>query len=235
MALTVLTSIGTVMISRNSYELKRGNIGTVKSNLYKTARFIFLLGVPMTFGIISISSNLVPWFYGTGYDKVIPLLDIGSSLFLIIGLSNCYSYLYLTPAGYEKKLGFIAIATAILDVVLCFALIPFFYSIGALLASVGSEIFTTVLMIIVARKEISFLHIIKSSRKYILSGIFMFACTFTTSLFISSSVLNTFLIIGLGIIVYFIFLLLLRDDFFIKLLLMGIRKVVILWKKILKR
>ncbi|MBQ9081746.1 MAG: oligosaccharide flippase family protein, partial [Clostridia bacterium] len=50
MVMTVVTSLGTVMIPRNSQEIASGNIDRFKENIYSALQFVFFLGVPMTFG-----------------------------------------------------------------------------------------------------------------------------------------------------------------------------------------
>ena len=39
----------------------------------ETFRFNWFLAIPITFGIIAIAKNFVPWFYGNGYEKIIDL------------------------------------------------------------------------------------------------------------------------------------------------------------------
>ena len=211
MVVTVITSIGTVMISRNSYEIKHGNLEIVKNNFYKIGKFVWLLGLPMVLGIISVAGNFVPWFFGSEYDEVTGLLIIESFLIIIIGFSNIYAYLYLMPAGFEKKLGINSVIAAIIDLILCFILIPKFYAMGAMIANVVTELYIAIGTIIMSRKVINFLTVLKSSWKYLLAAIIMFAFTLPLGLYLKSSVLNSLLIVGVGLIVYLVSLIILRD------------------------
>ena len=69
--LSLVTSLGVVMLSRVSSNYSRGNLKKVKDYIYKAFNLVFLLGIPMVFGIISVSKYFVPVFFGDGYSKVI--------------------------------------------------------------------------------------------------------------------------------------------------------------------
>ena len=65
--LTLVTSLGTVMIPRIGKVYKEGNYEKIKEYMYKSYRFILLLAIPVCLGLISISSIFVPIFFGPGY------------------------------------------------------------------------------------------------------------------------------------------------------------------------
>ena len=235
MALTIITSIGTVMISRNSHELQVGNTDVVKLNFYKSARFVLMIGIPMTLGLILISNNLVPWFYGNGYEEVISLLMMESPLFLIIGFSNLFSNLYLAPYGKDKELGIVTLSTCVLNIVLCCIFIPIFFAKGALIATLISEMFTTGFMWYYCRKDISITKICRDSWKYFAAGVVMFSVSFTISFFLESSVLNTFILFFISAFIYVICLVLLHDEIFVFYIMSTIKWIKELFIKFLKR
>ena len=75
-ALTIVTSLGTVMIPRIGFYFKKKDIESVRRYMYRSYRFVWLLGIPLCLGLISISSNLVPWFYGEEFLGLSKLLNI---------------------------------------------------------------------------------------------------------------------------------------------------------------
>ena len=235
MALTVITSIGTVMISRNSHELQVGNFEIVKSNIYKSGRFIFMIGTPMTFGLILIASNLVPWFYGNGYEDVVFLLMMESPLFLIIGFSNLFSYLYLAPMGKDRELGIVTLCTCILNIILCCIFIPLFWAKGALIATLISEFSTTFFMWLYSKKDIKISEIFKKSWKYFAASILMFAISFPLSIYLESSVLNTFILFVLSVFIYVVSLFVMRDKLFIVYVSKALSYLNRIFKKIIRK
>lgn len=213
LAMTVITCIGTVMIPRNSKEFAMGNIEEVNKNIYTSSRLVFLIGIPMVFGFIALAPNFVPWFYGDGYDKCIILISIFSSLILIIGFSNVFGIQYLLPKGEDKKYAICLILGAVTNLVLNIVFIKLWWSIGAAIASVVAELVVTTTMGIVVRKEINIIKILISSIKYIISGIIMFISLYFISNYFSSSILNSFILVIIGIFIYFMLLLILKDSF----------------------
>lgn len=76
------------MVPRIGHYFSKGDMSSVKSSMYNSYRFVWLLSIPLALGLISVSSNFVTWFYGSGFDEVVPLLGILGLLIIAIGISN---------------------------------------------------------------------------------------------------------------------------------------------------
>ena len=213
MAMTVITCIGTVMIPRNSNEIARGNYDKVKSNIYISARLVWLIGVPLALGLIATANNFVPWFYGDGYDKCITLIALLSPLIIIIGFSNVFGLQYLVPMGKDTLFGISLIIGAFTNLLMNLILIPFYWSVGAAIGTIVAECVVTITMLIIVRKDISPIKILQSSIKYIIAGLVMFIGVYFTSKCLTSSILNSIILVIEGILIYGIMLLVLVDKF----------------------
>lgn len=213
MAMTIITSLSTVMIPRNSYALSVGDIDSFKLNINKALRFVFFLGIPIMFGLIAISYNFSPWFFGNGFDKVPLLMSIMSPLVLLIGLSSVLGLQYLLPQKKDKKYTIAITSGAILNFVLNIFLISLYWSIGAAIATISAEIVVTSLMFFFAKDDINIINLLKTTWKYIIAGVIMFTFVYVTQLFLSPAIVNTFILILEGIGSYFVTLLALKDDF----------------------
>ena len=214
MALTVITSIGTVMIPRMGHLYANGRYEEIRNYLGKSFRFVWMLSIPMCLGIIAISDNFVPWFFGSGYDAVVPLLKIFSLLVIVLGVNNVMGLQYLIPTGKQNTYTFCVIVGAIVNLLCNLLLIPKFGAIGATVASVFAEICIAGIEFYIIRKEISFCLIMRSAVKYLISGTVMFVVIFLISKRLDSSVINTAIIAVSGAMVYSAMLLALHDDFF---------------------
>ena len=60
----------------------------IKEYMKKSFRFVYIISIPMIFGIIAVSDKFVPIFFGAGYEKVSIIMKVISPILLIIGLSN---------------------------------------------------------------------------------------------------------------------------------------------------
>jgi len=214
--MVIITSMGTVMIPRNSNEIKNGNIEKVKSNIYTSSKLVWMLGIPMVLGLILVAPNMVPWFFGDGYDKCIILISIFSFLIIIIGFSNVLGIQYLVPSGKDNIFAICLLVGAAINLTLNLILIPYFWSIGAAISSICAELVITLLMTFFVRKELNILKILILSWKYLISGIIMFVCVYFVSIYLTSSIINSIVIVISGILIYGICLTILKDEFVLK-------------------
>lgn len=212
--LTFVTALGTVVASRIGYHYEKQEMEIVRTYLYKSYRFVWFLGIPLTLGTICISTNLVPWFLGKGYDKVVPLLSVLSLLILVIGVSNVTGVQYLVPTKRQNYLTFTVAAGAVVNFTLNLLMIPYWFSIGAAVASVIAEMFIAVVQIIIIRKELSPWEIILSGRNYWIAGIIMFGILYGIGKYLDPSPFHSIIIILCGGIIYCFFLFILKDTFF---------------------
>lgn len=228
-AVTIITSLSTVMMPRMAQTFKRGDKGQLIKYLYQTFGYVWFLGIPIMLGMIAITENMVPWFFGNGFERVTILLYVFSPLVLCIGLNNVIGIQYLLPTGRQSIYTLTLIIGAGLNVILNLILIKKFQSIGAAIASVIAEITITLLQFIIIKNEISLRNIVLISRKYFFAGIFMFILMLGLGKQLEPSLLNTFVMIVFGGGIYLIVLYSL-NDYFLKKILTSI-KIIFMDKK----
>ncbi len=213
MVLTIVTALGTVMIPRIGFHFEKGDTEEVKRLMYRGYRFVWFLGIPLCFGLIMVAPNFVPWFFGTGYGKVVDLLRIHAFLILAIGINNVTGMQYLIPTNRQNAFTFTVIIGAATNFVLNAILIDILMSKGAAIASVVAETIIAVVQLIIVRKELSPLIVIKEGIHYYIAGFGMIiGLKFSGKLF-TPSVLHTMILICIGGSIYIGMLLLMRDEF----------------------
>ncbi|SET25723.1 Membrane protein involved in the export of O-antigen and teichoic acid [Pseudobutyrivibrio sp. C4] len=216
LVLTVVTSLGTVMVPRIGYHFERGETDIVNNYMYRAYRFVWFIGIPLCFGLIGTASNFVPWFLGIGYMKAIPVLSILSFLIIAIGISNITGMQYFVPTKKEKEFTTSVLIGAAVNFILNMILISKFKSIGAAVASVSAEIVVTLVQLYMVRKELSFVKIVTSAIHYLIAGGIMLIILLFIGQSMNASIINTFCLIIIGASIYFLMLLLMRDAFFIE-------------------
>lgn len=213
MVLTLVTSLGTVMIPRIGHHFEQNEQHVVKQLMYRGYRFVWFLGIPLCFGLMMVSSSFVPWFFGEGYDQVIPLLSILALLILAIGINNVTGMQYLIPTKRQNVFTITVIVGAVTNFVFNAIFIPLFQSIGAAIASVLAETTIAVTQLIIVRKELSMWIIIKEGVHYYIAGGMMVFVLWLVRVYLSPSVFHTAVIVVCGAIVYFAALLIMKDEF----------------------
>ncbi len=213
--LTLVTSLGAVMIPRMGYHFHRGELTEMKELVYQSYRFVWFLGIPISFGLIGVSGNIVPWFYGEGFLKLTILLPILCLLIPVIGLSNVTGMQYLVTTKRERILTISVCIGAAVNFLCNLILIPKWSSVGAALASLIAEIVITGVQFVFVSKEISFGRVVVSSWRYLLSGGAMLTLLIIENQFFTPSILNTAIMVLSGGSLYILLLFLLRDEFFL--------------------
>ncbi|MBQ7863274.1 MAG: oligosaccharide flippase family protein [Lachnospiraceae bacterium] len=228
MVLMLVASLGTVMVPRIGYYFQNGKKEDVQRLMYRAYRFVWLLGIPLCFGLIMISANFVPWFFGEGYDKVISLISILSFLILAIGINNVTGIQYLIPTQKENIFSLTVIIGACVNFIFNLILIPRIQSEGAAIASVIAETVIAIVQIIIVRKELHPLRIIKEGTNYFIAGLVMVVALYIEGECLESSMLNTLIMITTGALSYGVVLLLLRDFFVLNNIKMILQKIKII-------
>ena len=213
MLLTVITSLGTVMLPRIANTFSEGNSEKIKEYIKKSFNFVFLLAFPMIFGIIAVANNFVPLFFGPGYEKVAILISIISPILLAIGLSNVIGAQYLLPTKHQKEYTISVITGAIINFCVNMLLIKKLGSLGASIGTVIAEITVTVVQFIFMRKDFEIREILKASIKYLLSALLMFIVCIAIGKVIKNGLATIVAQVVIGVIAYGVCLLLLKDEF----------------------
>lgn len=216
MALKLVTSLGAVMIPRIGYHYGCGDTETVKAYMHRGYRFVWFLGIPLCLGLLGITSNFVPWFYGEEFEKVIPLLGILGFLILSIGISNVTGMQYLIPTKRQNIFTLTVLIGAAVNFSLNLILIYFFASIGAAIASVTAETVIALVQIYLVRNELSPKQIFLSAWHYIIAGGIMFFELKAMGNILPPGIAHTVLMIFCGVVTYGIVLLLMGDSFLIE-------------------
>lgn len=212
MAMTLATSLGTVMLPRVANLFKEGKIEEVKESMYSSFRFISFLTFPICLGLIGITKGFVPWFFGAGYDKVVLNMIMIAPIIIIIGYSNVIGTQFLLPTGRQKQYTISVCAGTVVNLVFNLILIPHFLSYGAAIATVVAEMSVTFIQILFTRNIFSYKYILKLIYKYIIASAIMLISLLIVGNIFSSGIISTVIEIGIGAIVYLIILLVLKDE-----------------------
>ncbi|MCI9303186.1 flippase [Clostridium sp.] len=209
--LTILTSLGTVMMPRIASLISKNQHDIVKNTLKKSFTIISFLAIPIAFGIMGVSDRFIPMFFGYEYLSVIPLLKISSILVIIIGVGNVFGTQYMIAVGKNKEYTISVCVGAAVNFILNLILIPKFSALGAVIATVSAE-FSIALIQLWYSREIVDISWIKETYKYWISGIVMLIIV---SFLGEGTYRNIFILarqIIIGSIVYFGILILLKDN-----------------------
>ena len=213
MSLTIVTALGTVLSPRIANTIAKNKHEEVKVKLKKSCRFVWMVGIPIMFGIMAISNTLVYWFLGQGYEQSSVLLRIGALLVLAIGLNSVSGMQYLIPAKKQRIYTKSVVIGAIFNFTLNLILIKRFKAEGAIISSVLAEFLILFIQLYYIRKDFDISIVYKNSAKYIISGVIMFCVTYFIGEIMSRTIVTTIIQVCVGTIIYGISLVVLKDEF----------------------
>lgn len=225
------SALNNVLGARISFLFAEKKFEEIHERIRKSMDYIFFMGFGMTFGIIGIADVFVPWFFGTGYGKVVPLLQMMSPIILIIGVSNCLGSQYYNPAGLRKTSARFIIIGSIVNLALNLILIPRYESYGTVLGSLAAESIITILYFAFCGDYLTLKILMQLSWRKIIASFFMLVILKGIYYVAGNGFKVVISQIIAGGLTYIIILYVLKDtfvDFFIKRMILG--KIQKLWR-----
>lgn len=221
--MSVITSLGAVMLPRITKLLSENKKEEINEQVKKSIKFVITLGLPMVAGLILSARLFVPWFLGDGYDPCILLIQVLSPLILIIGLSSVTGQAILIPLNKQKEYTLTILSGAIVNVIINCLIIPSYGAIGASISTLIAELIVNITQQIIVFKllKLNLIEIIKLNLKPVLSTIIMSVVLLVINTYLSPTILNTLAFVIIGVIIYFISLLILKDELILKVLRKG--------------
>ena len=215
LAMTVVTSLGSIMLSRVTIALSSGNSDTVKSYIYKSMRFVCLLAWPITVGLAVVAEDMVPWFFGEGYDAVVPCMEALSPLVLIIGLGCVFGRHYMVPARMMKEFTATVVLGMLVNICFNALLIPRFGAMGAVAATLLAESAVALSQYLLLRKLFP-PSIFLTGVKNMIAALVMGGCVRLIASFLPARIWATAIEVFAGVVIYFGLLWLMRDAFLLE-------------------
>ena len=211
--LTVVTSLGTVMMPRIANTYAKGNKKKIQEYMSKSFNMVFFLAFPIIFGIIIISDIFVPIFFGDEYIPVINLMKVISPIILLIGLSNVTGTQFLLPTKRQKEFTLSVVFGACVNFVFNMFLIPRYGALGASVGTVLAELTVTCIQAYFVKDDFNIKNIIRLSWKYLFSSLIMFIICSIFDVFMYTNWISAIIQISTGGLTYITVLLILKDRF----------------------
>ena len=226
-ALTVVTSIAPVMLSRVANTFMKNDHEKARGYIYSSFRLYMCLSTPIMFGIAAIANTFVDRFFTDtpNAELITPVIIVLCPIILFIGGSSVFGTQYLLPTNRMKPYTFSVFTGMAVNVILNLVFIPVYGAKGAAIATVIAEFSVLAVQMIALRREFSPVMYLQCWRNF-LSGAVMFVCVAAIGRLINSSTIaSLFVQTASGVVIYFSLLFLLRDPFIKKYLHAGFNKI----------
>lgn len=200
--LAVVTATGTVLLPHIANQFARGEMDSLKKTFKTSFDFVSVISIPLAFGVAAVAQKFAVLYLGKAFAVVGTLLMIESIAALFIAWDNALGQQYLLPTNQTGKYTKAVIIGALVNIVFNIPLILQFGVIGAMWATVLSELSVTAVMLWQMRDEFSIWELFADCPKSLIAGVVMFIGVHLLDGRLNTSWLSVGLEILLGVVIY---------------------------------
>lgn len=216
--LSLVTSMGVVLLPRCSNLIAGGKIREFASVCDKATRLVILLALPLSVGLILLSNPIINIFCGEAFKDAIPVIFWTAPIVLFIGLTNVIGIQILYPLGRENIVIYSTLGGAIVNLILNVILIPLCSATGAAISTFSAELAVLIIQVIAGKKYIPIKLWSRYNLKYLVATVCMFISIIPIILFVHNDWIQIILSVGIGAVIYGFYLLIIKDDIILSIL-----------------
>lgn len=224
----VVTALGPVMMPRISNLFANRDRKAIENYIGKSFHLVWMISLPIVFGVLSVSDVFVTFFFGKGFDKVVILLSLFSFIIIPIGVSNIIGIQYLLPTGRERSFTISVTIGAMVNFALNYFFIQWWQSIGATISSIVAEISVTAFQLWTIREELPIKQYIFMVKNYFIAASVMFLALKFISIPHALLFMRLMIKVFFGFAIYVFVLMSMKDSFFREALF-------IIWNKVARK
>lgn len=144
MVISLITSLGMVLIPRLSYYIGLGEEKKVENLVRQALNYVFMFSVPAMIGLFVLSDEIILLFSGSGFASAGKTMRILTPIVAIIPISVVINLQVFVPKAKEKMILLSTCTGAVTNFCCNLFLIPNFAENGAAVATVIAELMVTV-------------------------------------------------------------------------------------------
>lgn len=176
-----------------------------------------MLTIPMVFGLIAIMPSFYLWFFGDAFASTVPLMTILAILVLIIPLNMLISRQYLLIVNKIRLYNASITIGAVINILLCLILIYLFGMYGAAIARLVTE-FILLIWRFIDITQINVKLNVLSAFQCTIAAVIMFITLGVINQYLSPTIYATILLIVIGIVVYILLMMAMKNHYLWQLL-----------------
>lgn len=169
----LINGLGVVMLPRISALSASNDSNKIEKYINISILLSLWAGIALCFGIKTIDSDFIPFFFGKGYMRCAELLEWLSIIIVIKAISNVLRMQYLIPMEKDREFNISVIVATVVNIVLNYILIPIHGAMGAVVGTLAAETIVLLLYGIFSKQVIKFHKVILPGILFIIAGVIM--------------------------------------------------------------
>lgn len=196
LVVTLITSLGTVLLPRLSYYLENERKEEFNNLISKAFSFVLLFSIPCCLYFVIYSKEIILFLSGgeMAYLGAISPMCILMPTILLIGLSNITGIQILVPSGNEKIVLKSVTIGAIVDFIINLLLIPFYGASGAAIGTLAAEFVVLIIQIYFLRDLIKIVNSQVEFKQLCISVLVFTIVLFLSKLVVINNIFATLII-----------------------------------------
>lgn len=215
--LSVVTSLGAVMLSRIADKYAKGDFESIKFYIKKSFKFLFTIAYPVSFGLMAVATKTIPWFLGDDFEPSAYCVVLLAPIILFIGISNILGTQYLLPTRKMKEYTVSVSCGLVVNVFMNTILISKWGCFGAAVATCIGEIAVLFLQFFFVRKDFK-ASILLSGTKNFIAALIMAVTVYTVLKPMPAEIETSLFGVALGVVIYIVLLFILKERFMFELI-----------------
>lgn len=201
---TLVSALSAVMLPRIASLIVSSEEVAAKKYLEKSFLYTSMFSIGLAFGLVGVSTEFVPWFFGEEFIKVIDVFYLSSWMIIPIGVFNVIGIQYLVATNQDKRYTISLIIAAFCALILYILLIPLFGYQGASVATLIAELLAALIQIYMVRHYFDLKTLFKPYIPMMLSGLCMLVILKFFGQLMGPGILTTITQIIIGLFTFFI-------------------------------
>ena len=214
---SLVTSLGAVLLPRASYYIEKNEIENFKNISIKALHFVMFAAIPLMVYFMIYAKESILFLSGDAFVEATVPMQIIMPTLLFIGITNILGIQILVPLGKENVVLYSEIAGAIVDFIINLLLIPQFKSAGAAAGTLAAEAVVLVVQYIYIRKEMKEILNFSYSIKILFAVVIAAVPTILFGTMINQLFMMFVVTACIFFILYYVILLLFKDNIAIML------------------
>ncbi len=210
--LTIISSLGTVLLPRCSHLIKIGDRKGFASVINKSLNVTLALSFPMTAGLMILATPITIIFCGYDYLDSIPVLYINAPVIIFVSLTNLMGIQILYPLDKINIVILSVSGAAVMNLILNLFLIPSYGATGAAMSTLIAEFTVLFIQLVCGKRYYPFRLSSLFAYKYIIGTIIMTVTVYTLINLFQSDAMKITVGCCTGILIYLMVLLFMKDS-----------------------
>ncbi|KAB7671692.1 flippase [Bacillus sp. B1-b2] len=209
---TLISSLVAVLLPRLSYYAKTGKVNEYNELFKKGFNLILLISFPCFVGMFMLSENLINILSGNGYNDAIVTMKILSFTLVLSAINGIIAYHLLLPFNHERSTLIATTLGCIVNLLLNAIFIPIYSQNAAAFTTILAEFCVLIYCLRPATKIVNLSNLFGNLYQYLIASSSIVLVSYLVRRLFSNDILVFLITFIASFAIYFLILLILKND-----------------------